>query len=126
MVSLAYKGDFNKFGVYVQSKDIHERDVSKTVYMVGGKFIPKLKFTEVTKNMPLEVPFEIFEDLDIDDPDYDKQYDQRYNRYLEEGGFRKEEVAIDKYETGDWENKLDLLYKFTLEFAEKHIGKDYP
>ena len=56
MVSLAYRGEFNKFGVYVQSKKIYEQDVTKTIYMTGGKFIPKLKFTEIAKDLPLEFP----------------------------------------------------------------------
>jgi hypothetical protein len=126
MVSLAYRGEFNKFGVYVQSKDIHEQDVTKTIYMAGGRFIPKLIFMEVNKDLPLEIPGEVFEDLDFDDPAYDNKYKQRYDRYLEEGGFFKPKVIINKYEPGDWENKLDLLYTFTLELEEKYKGQDYP
>ena len=68
MVSLRYKGEFNRFGVYVQSKDIFKLDVDKTVYMAGGKFISKLRFTEITQADPPEVPFEVFEDLDVNDP----------------------------------------------------------
>jgi len=123
-VSLVYRGEFNKFGVYVQTKDIYGRDVDKTIYMAGGKFIPKLKFTEVTKAFPPEVPDEVFQDLDIHDPNYDKKYDRRYKRYLEE--HLKPEVIVNKYEPGDWEKKLDLLYKFTLELEEKYAGQDYP
>lgn len=126
MVSLAYRGEFNKFGVYVQSKEIYEQDVAKTIYMAGGKFIPKLKFTEIAKDLPLEFPHELFEGLDPDDPDYDKKYDQRYQNCLKEGGFFEPEIIINKYEPGDWEKKLDLLYKFTLELEEKYAGQDYP
>jgi len=126
MVSLAYRGEFNKFGVYVQSKDMYEQDVTKTIYMAGGRFIPKLRFTKVTKDLPLEVPDEVFKDLDFNDPNYDKKYTQKYDRYLEEGGFLKTKVIVNKYEPGDWENKLDLLDKFTQEFEEKYIGQDYP
>ena len=124
MVSLRYKGEFNRFGVYVQSKDIYGRDVDKTVYMAGGKFISKLKFTESTKAVPPEVPNEVFKDLDIHDPNYDRKYDRRYKRYLDE--YLKPEVIVNKYEPGDWENKLDLLYRFTLDFQEKYKGQDYP
>lgn len=123
MVSLAYRGEFNTFGVYVQSKEIYEQDVAKTIYMAGGKFIPKLKFTEIAKDLPPEFPHELFADLD---PDYDKKYDQRYQNYLKEGGFFEPEIIINKHEPGDWEKKLDLLYKFTLELEEKYVGQDYP
>lgn len=126
MVSLVYRGEFNKFGVYVQSKDIHEQDFTKTIYIVGGKFIAKLIFTEVTRDLPLETPEGLFEDIDLDDPDYDKKTQQRYNNYLKEGGFFEPEIIVNKYEPGDWEKKLDLLYKFTLELEEKYVGQDYP
>ncbi len=126
MVSLAYRGEFNKFGVYVQSKDIHEQDFTKTIYMAGGKFIAKLIFTEVTRDLPLEVPEEIYEGPDFDDPDYDKKTQQRYDNYLKEGGFFEPEIIVNKYEPGDWEKKLGLLYKFTLELEEKYAGRDYP
>jgi hypothetical protein len=126
MVSLAYRGEFNKFGVYVQSKDIHEQGFTKTTYMAGGKFIPKLIFMEVTKALPLEAPQDIFEDIDLDDPEYEKKTQQRYDNYLKEGGFFKPEIIVNKYEPGDWEKKIDLLYKFTLELEEKYVGQDYP
>lgn len=124
MVSLAYRGEFNKFGVYVQSKDIYGRDVDKTIYMAGGKFIPKLKFTEVTKAFPTEVPSEVFNDLDIHDPNYGKKYDRRHKHYLKES--LKPEIIVTKYEPGEWEKKLDLLHKFTLELEEKYVGENYP
>ena len=127
MVSLAYRGEFNKFGVYVQSKEIHERDVTKTIYMAGGKFIPKITFTVISKDFPPEVPDEIFADLDPDDPSYDKKYRRRYDKYLKERGFLEpDKVIINKYQPGDWGDKLDLLDKFTQEFEEKYVGQDYP
>ncbi len=86
MVGQRYRGEFNRFGVYVQSKDIYEQDSDKTIYMAGGKFISKLKFMDFSGN----------------------------------------ETIVNKYESGDWEEKLDLLYKFTQEFQEKYKGQDYP
>ena len=126
MVSLAYRGEFNKFGVYVQSKDIYEQGFDKTIYMAGGEFIPKLIFTEVTKALPLEAPQDIFADIDLDDPEYGKKTRQRYDNYLKEGRFFESQIIVNKYEPGDWEKKIDLLYKFTEEFAEKFVGQDYP
>ena len=129
MVSLPYRGEFNKFGVYVQSKDIYERDVSKTIYMAGGKFIPKLIFTDTSRDVPDEFPEEI-DPIDLADPNYlEKVLEkgrQRRENYFKKSGFSESETIVNKYEPGDWENKLDLLYKFTVEFQEKYIGKDYP
>jgi len=132
MVSLAYRGEFNKFGVYVQSKDIYgemkdkyQPTTSKTVYIAGGKFIPKLIFTDVTKDPPLETPQNLFADIDLDDPEYGKKIRQRYDKYLKEGRFFESQVIVNKYEPGDWEKKIDLLYKFAEEFEEKFVGQDY-
>jgi len=128
MVSLAYRGEFNKFGVYVQSKDIYEQDFTKTIYMAGGKFIPKLKFTDISRDLPVEVPEDIYADLDLADPDYLKKADQRCKDYLSKCEFSKFETIVNKYEPGDWEGKLDLLHKFTQEFEEKYrgLGQEYP
>ena len=124
MVSLPYRGEFNRFGVYVQSKDIYDQDVSKTIYMAGGKFITKLIFSDVSKEV--EFPEGTFEGLDWDDPDYFDKLKQRREDFLSKSEFYESETIVNKYEPGDWENKLDLLYKFTVEFQEKYAGKDYP
>ena len=133
MVSLAYRGEFNKFGVYVQSKDIYgemkdkyQPTTSKTVYIAGGKFIPKLIFTEVTKDPPLEYPYEIYDGLDIMAPDYSERAEQRENDYRNKLKIGETETLINKYEPGSWEHKLDLLWKFAEEFAKKYVGQDYP
>ena len=124
MVSLAYRGEFNKFDVYVQSKDIFDQDVSKTVYMAGGKFIPKLIFSDVSRK--IEFPEETFEGLDWADPDYFDKLKQRREDYLSKSESSESETIVTKYEPGSWEHKLDLLWKFTEEFAEKYVGQDYP
>ena len=123
-VSLPYRGEFNRFGVYVQSKDIYDQDINKTIYLAGGKFIPKLIFSDIWRE--IEYPEGLFDGLDYSDPDYFHKLTQRREDFLSKNKVSMSETIVNKYKPGDWENKLDLLHNFTVKFNEEYIGKAYP
>lgn len=86
-VGLALKGEFNRFGLYVQQKSL-------TFYFAGGKHIPKLEFG-IWTGTPFIIKNEKGEFLRL--------------RY---------QVAVRKYKPGDWENNVDLTYKFARAFHD--------
>lgn len=93
--------------------------------MVGGKFIPKLVFSESEKYL-FDYPDDLCDGIDLDDSNYEQIYDKRCKEFDDNGGFNKSVITIIKYEPGDWEDKIGMLKHYTEEFEEKYAGKDYP